>query len=146
MKKIERVKHELETIARKHNGLCIPEEVVKVAKNKDSILHDYFEWDNTKASHLYRLWQARKLIVTIRYEPYEEKEAVQYFVSLVSDRKTSGYRIISDVMSDEEMRMELLKEALDMMLYFKKKYSILTELTKIFIEIEKTTEQLKKQS
>lgn len=36
--------------------------VVEAARDKRSPLHDYFEWDDHKAGHEYRLQQARKLM------------------------------------------------------------------------------------
>lgn len=44
-----------------HGGLR-PSEVVAAAAPVDSPLHGEFEWDDEKAGHEFRLWQARHLI------------------------------------------------------------------------------------
>ena len=45
------------------NGKSLsPAVVLDAAKNEDSPLHKYFEWDDRKAAHLYRLTQAREII------------------------------------------------------------------------------------
>lgn len=38
------------------------EEIVEDASRKASPLHDLFQWDNTKAAHLYRMQQARNIL------------------------------------------------------------------------------------
>jgi len=48
----------LEAIRTKHNGLLIADHVVDEARKKNSPLHPYFNWDDTKAAHQYRLWRA----------------------------------------------------------------------------------------
>jgi len=57
------------------NGYLKPSLVLKKAENKRSELHKHFEWDDSKASHNYRLIQARKLIrkVTIVFEEKENR-------------------------------------------------------------------------
>jgi hypothetical protein len=41
------------------------EDVLKDAKKKSSPLHDFFEWDDAKASRLYRLEQARMMVRSV---------------------------------------------------------------------------------
>jgi|ERR1017187_9523967 hypothetical protein len=116
-----------------HNGKLMPEDVVNAARPKTSPLHSHFQWDDTAAAKAFRLWQARQLIrVTVEYLE-EAQEKVEVFVSLSSDRKTGGgYRTTVEVLSDEEMRAELLESARKDMLLFKRKYRQLTELAKVF--------------
>ncbi|KKL04241.1 hypothetical protein LCGC14_2618050, partial [marine sediment metagenome] len=42
-----------------------PEMLVKKAKAKRSIIHDYFEWNDTAAAKRYRIIQARDLLQSI---------------------------------------------------------------------------------
>ena len=44
------------------DGILTPDAVVEDAAAKTSPLHSYFEWDNKKAAHAFRLDQARELI------------------------------------------------------------------------------------
>lgn len=60
----EAVELELQRLDTLHGGLR-PSVVVQEAAEKHSPLHGEFEWDNKKASHEYRLIQARQLIRVI---------------------------------------------------------------------------------
>lgn len=55
---------ELQAIASQTNEL-IPEQVIEAARNPNSALHDWFEWDDSAAASAYRLAQARWLIKSI---------------------------------------------------------------------------------
>lgn len=49
----------------KKEGKITPEILVISAKNKNSVLHNLFEWDDSKAAYNYRLQQARTLLNNI---------------------------------------------------------------------------------
>ena len=53
-------------------GLVTAPEVVHIAKDEESPLHPYFEWDDKAAGHEYRLIQARQLLRRVRVE-YDDK-------------------------------------------------------------------------
>lgn len=63
---------ELETI-----GDITPEAVVDLAKNKESVLHDYFEWNNKKAAESYRLQQASGLLRRIDVVVIKGEEKIE---------------------------------------------------------------------
>ena len=52
--------------ADKHGGVYRPELFVKEASAKSHPAHRWFEWDDTKASHEFRLQQARHFVSGIR--------------------------------------------------------------------------------
>jgi len=52
----------LDYILSQNKGKITPSKVVDDATHSSSPFHDYFEWDNKKASNEYRLHQARQLI------------------------------------------------------------------------------------
>ena len=138
----ELIRAELEQIRQSHGGLLRPEDVVKFAKNRRTALHLEFEWDDAKASAEYRLWQARNVIrvaVTVLPSPHADQEPVRAYVSVVSDRVQpgGGYRAIADVMSNDEMRTELVNEALGEVKRWRRKYERLRELVPIFLAIDK---------
>lgn len=67
----------------------------------------------------------------------ENGETMDVFVSLTPDRKEgSGYRILTDVLSDSQMREQLLSDALDDLDVFRDKYKKLKELSIIFEAIK----------
>jgi hypothetical protein len=55
-----KVERALERVARP-DGMFEPQDVVDAARPASSVLHPYFEWDDSEAAREYRLWQARNL-------------------------------------------------------------------------------------
>lgn len=142
------ITQELEQIAKKHNGLLRPADVVQFAKNESTRLHSCFEWDDTKAAEAYRLAQARNIIrvnITV-IENAKVETRVRAFYSLPSDRTKpgGGYRRTIDVMSSKEMAAELLEMARQDMLNFREKYRSLTEVQKVIDAINEALETPKK--
>lgn len=133
------VQEELRTIEAEH-GILRPEDVVEFARNKKTALHSQFEWDDSEAAQKYRLWQARYVIstsVTI-IEAEQKKYAVRAFVSLTPDRRAEGggYRSIASVMTDDEMKAQLFKDALAELGTFRRKYHSLKQLSEVFEAID----------
>ena len=131
---------ELEEIRRQSDdGTIKPEAVVAYAENPETALHSRFEWDQDKAAHQHRLWQAREIIrVHVTILPQDERP-VRAYVSLPSDRVKpgGGYRGIADVLENPDWRAELLAVALDELGRWQAKYKHLNELSRIFAEAEK---------
>lgn len=146
-KKTSKIGKELKRIAKENDGILDPEVVISEAKSKKSPLHDSFTWDNTEAAHQFRLEQARHLIrVCVQVEDVNGKD-VEYrvFVSLSDERKEegTGYRIMTDVLSDEDLRRQLLLDAKNEMFCFQQKFSRLAELSKVFSAMKKVLKKLK---
>lgn len=139
---------ELKRIARGAGGVLKPDEVVKNARPLASPLHKYFTWDDTEAARLCRIAEARDLIrVTVQYiTTGDEKREHRVFVSLTTDREQSGggYRAMAAVLSDAELRTQLLKDALAEMKYFREKYRTLKELAEIFAAMDNVESRAKK--
>jgi hypothetical protein len=145
------VKDELLYIKKKNHGLLVPEKVLDFARNPNTALHSRFEWDDAKASHEYRLWQARK-VIRLEIVVLTPSEGViqqvdftvrptRAYVSLRQDRVNGGYRGIEDVMKNETLRKQCLKDALKELKHFKEKYSFLKELAKVFEIIDELDEE-----
>lgn len=137
--KEERILVELALIEKRH-GILKPEDVVSFAENPQTALHGKFNWDDTEAAALYRIYQARQLIrvvVTITaYSPIPQR----VYVSLTTDRYDDdggGYRPIVRILSDKDLREQLLADAINEMEIFKSKYHGLKELARVFEEMEK---------
>lgn len=82
------------------------EDVVAVASEPGHPLHEHFTWDNNKAAHQWRLFQARTLIRTIRITDREGSLAppAPKYIALKQDiNDGGGYRKTVDVMSDEQL-------------------------------------------
>lgn len=134
------IKDELKRIAEENDGLLTAEAVVAEAEDKDSPLHECFTWDDSAAAHQYRLYEARQLIrVCVEVLPAAPDTPVEVFVSLPQDRKNEGggYRFMQTVLSDADMRKQLLESAHEEMELFEKKYQTLSELAEVFSAIRK---------
>lgn len=134
----------LNLIADRNNGLLEPANVVKAARPEKSPLHSWFDWDETEAAHKWRIHQARNLIrVTVTYTlSGGEKTATRVYVSLTTDREEGGYRTIVSVMSDPELRAQLLADAFNEMQLFERKYAALQELAGVFVEMRKVRKKV----
>lgn len=121
-------------LAGQHHGILRPENVVAFAKDEASALHSKFEWNNTKAGHEYRLWQARELIAVVKVRIPETNGEYRAFVSLQADRekKGGGYRSLVTVLSEKNRRQQFLQEALAEFDRWQQKYESLVELAEIF--------------
>lgn len=139
------VQDELEAIRAKCRGILQPERVVAYAKNPKTALHKRFTWDDGRAAHQYRLWQARELIQCHVTVLEGTSESFRTYISMRADRKTAGggYRMIVDVMSDAGMRKRLLAEALDDAHHWQEKYRLLKELQPIFQELARLRRKTK---
>lgn len=126
-----------------NNGLLKPKDVVAFAEDSTTALHNRFEWDDTKAGYQYRLWQARQMIeIVFDIIPTEKGNVdVRTYISLKHDRSTpeGGYREMKVVLSDRELRQQLLDQALEELKAFQVKYKDLQELANVFRTIKKVT-------
>lgn len=127
------IRKELERLAKENNGILQPPAVVEAASKKSSPLHSYFEWNDSEAAHAYRLWQARQLIAVVVSVVPNSKTEERVWVSLKSDQKAGGgYRTVVSVLNDDQLREQLLADALEDLRVFQTKYSKLTELAGVF--------------
>jgi len=151
---IKTVSEELEEIKDMNGGLLDPAMVVEYASSEDTALHKKFTWDDTKAAGEYRIWQARQIIrlelVVIRQDsngsmslitniPIDHEKTMRAFVSLPLDRQGDnerGYRDISSVMQDSDLREQLLESAKRDMSIFRRKYGMLEKLAKVFAAMD----------
>lgn len=132
------VVRELRIISDQNGGLLNPVLVVERARHPESPLHSQFEWDDSKAAAEHRLEQARRLIRVCVTVISGSSEPERIWVSLESDRHSEGgYRPLVQILSNKEMREELLIQAKADCDYFVRKYNRLKELSKIIMEMKK---------
>jgi hypothetical protein len=141
---------ELIKIAKKHDGVLKAIDVIEEARDESSPLHSAFTWDDSKAAHEYRLEQARRLIrVVVQTVEFKQKSReIRVFVSLSPDRYNEdgggGYRPMVDVLSNADMRAQLLTDALEDMRGFQDRYRALKELVDVFAAMKKATTKIQK--
>lgn len=114
------------------DGSITPEAVVEDSVDPSAPLHNCFEWDDKKAAHKYRVTQAQGIIrAIVAVEETKERPDTRAFVSVQSE-----YQPISVVIQNPEKREILLKNALNELRWFEKKYSTLQELSAVFQAIK----------
>lgn len=102
----------LTRMAKRNGGVLKVEDVLEEARDENSILHRHFEWDNTEAAEKYRQIQARSLIQKCQIKLVTtDPVVVRAFVSLPTDRENGGgYRLTSDVVNDEQLKAEMMRD------------------------------------
>lgn len=129
----------IETLRAKH-GEVRPEMLVDDAKSKRSPLHNAFEWDDTEAARQHRLSQARHLIRSISVRiitPAQTPVVVPAFTNLDPHTEKQSYRSTVQVMSDAELRAQMLSNALRELQILRRKYAELSELALVFDTIDR---------
>jgi hypothetical protein len=92
-----------------------PRAVVEDAKNPESPLHTYFEWDTEKAAESYWLIQARSLIRSVRLVVSEEKislSTIAYVRDPEKGRNETGYVSTTYIRTDKEKARQALMQEL----------------------------------
>lgn len=116
----------------KSEGLTA-ETLLDVSRDKDSPLHNCFEWDNNLAAEQYRLIQARQMIRSLCVEIVPEEKAVTRAYFKICDK---GYEQTENILKVQAKRQSLLEQALAELKAFRRKYSSLQELSKVFEDID----------
>lgn len=124
-----------EVLAEKHDGTLTPGIVVEDAKNPDSPLHEVFDWNNKSAAHKYRLVTARNLVRSIEVEIIDMPPVV-FFANVKLTGGDRVYKRIYEVMSDAELRQQVLEEALEYFERGRTRWESLKELSEIFRAID----------
>lgn len=144
----------LRDIASANGGVVTQDAVVDAAQNPDHVLHDQFDWDDSTAAHQWRLQQAGALIRRVRVKlelgsggvSEMKVTVVRAFVSPLNERRfksnpDGGYASITDVLADPSRRSALVNTALMELKSIRNKYEMLTELSRVWKEIDKIAKQ-----
>lgn len=110
--------------------------VVNAARAEDAPLHKEFEWDDAIAGELYREDQARALIRHIVIVPDEAPmlEPVRAYHHLTVE--SNAYTPTEVILKSVTMTDQLLEQAKSELRAFKRKYSGIEALTKVFMAID----------
>lgn len=111
--------------ALKASGPLTAERVLNEAMNAKSPLHRYFEWDDQKAAHQYRLEQARRLIRSIEVvlEDARGKQVpMRAFYSVKDADGQRGYEAMEFVFSTPALSDQVIEEAVTQLEAWKEKY------------------------
>lgn len=134
-----RIQAELELVAKQNDGVLPARAVVEFARsNPQSALHAQFEWDDSVAAERFRLDQARTIIASVTILPRDGRTVtVRAWCNLPSDRVTNpAYRPTVEVLSDEDMRAQLLGDVLGELGRLRRKHQDLTELASVWAAVD----------
>lgn len=129
----------LTQMAKRNGGVLKVDDVIEEAKNVNSVLHQHFEWDDSEAAEQYRRQQARALIQRCRIQLVEtEPVKIRAFVSLPTDREQGGgYRLTTEVMGDEYLKDEMLRDIRMTIQRWTKKLNLLDQdLATLLLQVE----------
>ena len=143
----QRYGERIETIIEDRDGNVTPESILEDAGNEVSPLHDFFEWDNAEAAQMYRLDQARYLLrsihIVVKREDDGQKEINLRAFHNVNDDDTRVYVSVQRVFSEEELRQQVLEQALKALISWQSKYSQYKEFAPVVSAIEEVRKEVK---
>lgn len=110
------------------------------SRPKKALLHECFEWDDTKAAEAHRLYQARYFIANIVIAEVDEKpvQPTRAFVSVseASHSERAIFKPVITALADKNSREIVLANALRELQMFKDKYGALAELAAVIKAID----------
>lgn len=120
----------------KANGELTKENVLDSARDEDSPLHSFFEWNDSIAAEKYRLRQAQNLIHMV-ITVHDNGTETRSYVNTNAGHEKSRYINFKDAMANDEYREAVLANAKNEAKTFRNKYATLKELAAVFAEIDK---------
>lgn len=136
---------ELERLNRERR--CTAPDILAAATPKNAPLHEFFEWDNSKAATEFRLAQARNLARHIGIRIVDKKTGrvrevrAFYAVTLPVDDADAprSYISIERVNADPALRIQVIAQAKQQLLSWRKRYD---DYSEIFAPIFEAIDQL----
>ena len=132
----------LEKLRVRNNGQLTPRGVLDDAADRRSPLHKAFIWDDSKAAHEHRLWQARHLINSIVVvvkgggTAATAKAPTRAFVS-VTKEKSRHYTSRAHAMSEKELRLQLVEQGWRDLLAWRDRFEDHPEFAVVVAAIDK---------
>lgn len=120
---------ELERVRKKNGGTLLAENVLEFAKSPKTALHSCFEWDDSKAAHMHRLEQARK-VIRVYVQPIETPSGEEQHRRYVHIRGSAGYRPIDEVMGNEDLQQKYMETVEQDFRAFQRRWQAARALTK----------------
>lgn len=128
----------IEMLRERFKGELTPQDILDDARNNNSPLHSFFEWDDGAAAEAYRLQQARGLIRSVvAIYVREDRPAIRQKAYVhIPERSAPHYREASHAMSQKKTREMVLKRAWSELQAWKSRYKDLQEFAGLINIIE----------
>ena len=131
-------------LLKKENGLLSPQIIVDDARPIEAPLHPCFEWEDKIAAEEYRKQQAgkmlRHLIIVIKKNKTDLQTRAYVNIKTEEGR---GYIPINIVLSQPDLKEQLLETALKDIEIWQNKYNTLKELSSLYEVINKEKRYIK---
>lgn len=136
----------IELLRKQQHGELTPEDVLADARNPNSPLHTFFEWDDSAAAHQHRLHQARGLIrAVVAVYVSDDKPAVRTKAYVhIAEGETSHYREATHAMSQSRTRKLVLQRAWSELQAWRQRYKDLAEFADLIAVIDEVQKHLVK--
>jgi hypothetical protein len=148
-KEAKQVAPELFDLERKH-GMVTPEAILAKARDPESPLHQFFEWDDAKAAETQRLNTARLLAKAVAYRVIlGGKDISHYQPALIRVRDKddtgiirSGYVSIERAVERADLREQIIENARKEMEAMIRKFRTIEALANVVPYLEQAHQQL----
>jgi hypothetical protein len=143
--KVNKYGRELEKLAKLHGNLT-PKQVLEAAKDTKSSLHNYFEWDDAICGEKWRLEQASYLLrsIVIIDSEHSDGEVRAYFNVKETESGERSYVSLDRVMTEPELRKQIVEYALNEIDIWKDRYHKYSELRPIFKAVKVVEKKVKR--
>lgn len=115
-------------------GEVTPENVLEVAKNKNSVIHNCFEWNDEIAGRKYRLLQAGEMIRSFVFEREDKEQPEVRVLQISTERKV--YKPVKFFVENKAEHESLLARAVKELKAIRQRYESIAELEEVFRAID----------
>ncbi len=139
--------HIAETFSNGHLEVT-PDDLLQDAARPDAPTHDFFEWDDTEAARLHRLDQARYMLRSIHVvvEHDDSETVTRAFLPVTIEEPDNEprqvYTSVQHALSEDELREQVIDEALRQLESWRRRWSEYTELAAVFEVVDQARELL----
>ena len=119
-----------------------PSDVVELARDENTALHNLFTWDDSVAAERYREHEAgcilRNIVIVNKDKTEDDKDKVVVVRAIMStNERTKEYTTVQRIVTNKDSYTRLLAAALAELTAFKKKYETLSgDLEVVFDAID----------
>jgi hypothetical protein len=117
-----------------------PSTIVQAARERTSVAHALFNWNDAAAAHEHRLSVARRLYGCLVVEAVtyrRDKPHVYQVRAIVRGGRDEPYQPVAEVMSQPEKREYMLAQCVRELTALRREYAALSELAIVFSAIDK---------
>ena len=131
----------IDGIAKRNKGAVKPKAIVEAARPKDAVMHNCFEWNNTRAATAYREDQARHVLrslVCVYTETDNKGEEITVSLRAFHSNPSEGnsYVSLKRIADEDELFNEIVQQAFNELDAFRQKYKNLKRLREVMFVIE----------